>query len=75
MNILNEIILYETKGYYVESKISINNGIEWYCVVYDLNNEEKHLLEETTTKKQAYLNAINKVKQLIDKENESIRKP
>ena len=70
MNILNELTLYETKGYYIESKISINNGIEWYCVVYDLNNDEKHLLEETSTKEQAYLNAIERIEQLIKRENE-----
>lgn len=70
MNILNQLTLYETKCYYIESKISINNGIEWYCVVYDLNNDEKHLLSETTTKEQAYLNAIKLIENLIKIENE-----
>lgn len=70
MNILNELTLYETKGYYIESKISLNNGIEWYCVVYDLNKDEKHLLSETISKKQAYLNAIERIEQLIKRENE-----
>ena len=72
MNILNELTLYETKGYYIESKISISMGINWYCIVYDLNKDEKHLLSETISKKQAYLNAIERIKQLINRDNENI---